>query len=76
MFAIIDLETTGLDPGTDRIFEIAILQFDGHQLTDSFLHPRQPGISIAAGIERLTGLMTNNCIGRSKFSKSPEKLSN
>nr|WP_249420032.1 3'-5' exonuclease [Rhabdothermincola salaria] len=29
-FAVVDLETTGLDPATDRVIEIAVVTVDGH----------------------------------------------
>lgn len=33
-FAIIDIETTGMDRRRDRITEIAIIRFDGEKVVD------------------------------------------
>ena len=74
MFAIIDLETTGLDPGTDRIFEIAILQFDGQQLTDSFCTLVNPEFQLLPGIERLTGIVDKQLSDAPKFFQIARKI--
>ena len=36
IFCVIDLETTGTDPLTDRIIEIAVIVFKGDQVLNSF----------------------------------------
>ena len=33
MFAIIDVETTGLNAASERITEIAVYLYDGHQIS-------------------------------------------
>jgi DNA polymerase-3 subunit epsilon len=56
MYAIIDVETTGGSPMSDRIIEIAIFVFDGEKITDSFsslLNPKRP---IDPYVTKLTGI--------------------
>ena len=56
MFAIIDLETTGLNPRDDRIIEIAILQYDGREIIDTFSTLINPEQHLFPFVTRLTGL--------------------
>lgn len=55
-FAIIDLETTGGDPSSDRITEIAIARFNGEEIVESFTSLVNPGMPIPAFITRITGI--------------------
>ena len=56
MYAIFDIETTGLRAGRDRITEIAIVLFDGKQITDRYSSLLNPGVRIPAGISEMTGI--------------------
>ncbi|MHC2623993.1 DNA polymerase-3 subunit epsilon [Bradyrhizobium huanghuaihaiense] len=68
---LVDVETTGLDPATDEIIELAMLTF--HYSTDaSFVAPgesfdqlRDPGRPISPEITRLTGITDEMVAGRS-----------
>ncbi|RMH98609.1 MAG: DNA polymerase III subunit epsilon, partial [Calditrichaeota bacterium] len=55
-FAIIDVETTGLSPGYDRILELAILVYDGEKILDTFTTLVNPQFRIPLQISRLTGI--------------------
>jgi DNA polymerase III subunit epsilon len=55
-YAIIDIETTGLNPGRDRITEVAILIHDGIQVIDEFSTLVNPEIRIPYRIRELTGI--------------------
>ena len=54
--AIVDLETTGSDPATDRITEIALLEVDGFALTAQWSTLVNPGSFIPGPIQSLTGI--------------------
>ncbi len=61
---IVDVETTGLNPETDKIIEIALIEFvwDGHdapQITRTYSAVQDPGIVILPEIVKLTGLTPN-----------------
>ncbi len=56
MFAIVDLETTGLNPHDDRIIEIAIILYDGKNVTETFTTLINPEQNLYPFVSRLTGL--------------------
>lgn len=60
-FAIIDLETTGGDPSSDRIIEIAIARYNGEEIVESFTSLVNPGMPITEFITRITGI-TNEMV--------------
>lgn len=55
-FTVIDIETTGLKAGRDKITEIAIVKFDGSEIIDTFQTLINPEIRIPSQITRLTGI--------------------
>jgi DNA polymerase-3 subunit epsilon len=55
-FVVVDVETTGMDPVTDRITEIAMMKIRGGVLQDEFSTLVNPLISIPEFITRLTGI--------------------
>lgn len=55
-YAIIDLETTGLNPKRERITEVAILIHNGEQVTEEFISLVNPEIRIPYRIRELTGI--------------------
>jgi DNA polymerase-3 subunit epsilon len=67
----VDTETTGLDPDTDEILELAMLSFDyavdGTYVspTASFDRLRDPGRPISAEVSALTGITDEMVCGRS-----------
>lgn len=56
MYAIIDVETTGLSPKTERITEIAILIHDGKKVTEHFNTLVNPEKKIPWRITQITGI--------------------
>ncbi len=56
MFAIIDVETTGLNPAGDRITEIAVYLHNGHKITDEYQTLVNPEKRISHQITGLTGI--------------------
>lgn len=55
-FISIDLETTGLDPKTDKIIEIAAIRYRDGKETDSFHTYVNPGVKVPERITELTGI--------------------
>ncbi len=56
MYAIVDIETTGLSPVHDRIIEIAILVYNDGQVAESFSTLLNPEMRLPPGICRLSGI--------------------
>lgn len=61
MFAIVDVETTGLNPKTERITEIAIFLHDGRKVTHEFTTLINPEKKIPYRITQMTGI-TNKMV--------------
>ena len=54
--AIVDLETTGSDPASDRVTEIAVLEVSGLALTGQWSTLVNPGGALPGAIQALTGI--------------------
>jgi len=55
-FAALDLETTGLKPGIDRIVEFGAVRFSRRELGDSFSALVDPGIPVTPGAAAVSGI--------------------
>jgi len=55
-WAVIDIETTGINPGTDEIIDLGFLQFDGLKLIQSYSSLVRPQHDISPYISKLTGI--------------------
>ena len=55
-WVVLDVETTGLSPDTDRVIEVAANKYDQGRLVDSFSSLVNPGRKIPAEITKLTGI--------------------
>jgi len=63
-FAFVDLETTGLDPNTDRVIEVAVLFYtDGATRFDGYSSLANPGISVPERITELNGITDAMLVG-------------
>lgn len=74
MYAIIDIETTGGSFRTGKITEIAILQFNGYEVTDKFVTLINPEIPIPWFIKNLTGIDDKMVAAAPKFSEVAQKI--
>ena len=55
-FAVIDIEATGGKAGTEKIIDIYIYRFNGHEILDQFGSMVNPQRSIDAYVQKLTGI--------------------
>ncbi len=74
MYAIIDVETTGLSPGNEKITEIAIVLHDGKKITDSFSTLLDPQKKIPYRITRMTGISNQMVKGKPKFYEVAKQI--
>ncbi len=63
-FVVVDLETTGLRPGTSRICEIGAVRVHELELEEEFQLLVDPGVPIGATISVLTGLRDSQLRGQ------------
>lgn len=68
--AVVDVETTGLDPATEKVIELAVRRFrydpDGHivEIGRSWCWREDPGMALPEDIVRITGITDQDLIGR------------
>ena len=74
MFAVIDIETTGGSPKTEKITEIAIYLHDGLTVTDEFITLVNPETSIPYFITGLTGITNEMVADAPKFYEIAKKV--
>ena len=74
MFAIIDLETTGLNPATERITEIAVYLYDGNTITGRYQQLLNPEKRIPYQITALTGISNRMVAGAPRFCEVARKI--
>jgi ATP-dependent DNA helicase DinG len=55
-WAVIDIETSGINPASDEIIDLGFLQFEGTQLVSSFSSLVRPENQVSSFITKLTGL--------------------
>jgi DNA polymerase-3 subunit epsilon len=74
MYAIIDIETTGGNPKTDKITEIAILIHDGQRIIHEFSSLINPECKIPYHISALTGITNEMVADAPKFFEIAREL--
>lgn len=60
-YSVIDIETTGLNPGWDEIIEMTALRVRNNQIVDTYSSLVKPSQTIPPFIEKLTGI-TNEMV--------------
>lgn len=63
----LDLETTGLNPGQDRIIEIGAARFRDQHILETYTTLVDPGIAIPPRITAITGIRTEALAGAPKI---------
>jgi DNA polymerase-3 subunit epsilon len=74
MFAIIDVETTGLSPVFDRIIEVAIILYDGQEIVETFSTLINPEMQLTPNITKLTGITNESLLDVPKFYEVARKI--
>ncbi|NOX85551.1 MAG: GIY-YIG nuclease family protein [Chlorobi bacterium] len=74
MYAILDVETTGLSPAGEKITEIAIVIHDGREVTDTFETLINPEKKIPYRIIQMTGITNQMVAGAPKFYEVAKKI--
>lgn len=74
IYAVVDIETTGGMSRRDRITEIAIVLFDGHQIIDRFESLINPERSIPYEITRITGITDSMVADAPRFYEVAKKV--
>ncbi|MFP4548537.1 MAG: helicase C-terminal domain-containing protein [Fidelibacterota bacterium] len=67
-FIAFDVETTGLNPGVDRIIEFSAILFEAGKKKESLTFLCNPGRKISPEIENLTGITNQMLTKEKKFS--------
>jgi DNA polymerase III epsilon subunit family exonuclease len=72
----LDTETTGLDPGQDRIIDIGAVRLDaGLQVVDRFTTLVDPGVRIPLYVTRMVGITDDDVRTAPRFPEALEQLS-
>lgn len=74
MFAIIDVETTGLNPSGERITEIAVYLHDGQKITGEFQTLLNPEKRIPHQITGLTGISNRMVADQPRFCEIARQI--
>src|SRR5688572_1091239 len=72
--AIVDIETTGTRPSLDRVTEIAVLEIDDFRVTSRWSTLVNPGTSIPAEIQALTGITREMVMAAPRFEDLADEL--
>lgn len=62
-WSVIDIETTGINPGNDEIIDLGFLQFEGTKLVRTYTSLVRPQNTVSSFITKLTGI-TNDQLSR------------
>ena len=72
--AIVDVETTGSDPATDRVTEIAVLEVNKFVLNERWSTLVNPGAPVPGAIQALTGITQDMVDAAPRFSDLAAEL--
>jgi len=56
VYAFVDVETTGFNPSSDRIIEIALVRYEDGQICDTYETLVNPEIYVSSFIQEMTGI--------------------
>ena len=67
--AVIDVETTGLEPEEDRIIEIGIIRFEQGEVVESYGELIDPGCELPEEVTEITGIEPADLEGKPRFEE-------
>ena len=73
-FTVLDLETTGGSPSSDRILEVGAVRVERGRIDGSFATLINPGVPIPSFISSMTGIREEMVAGAPPFSAVAEEL--
>jgi DNA polymerase III epsilon subunit-like protein len=73
-FAVLDTETTGLTPRSDKIIELAIQRFEGGEKVAEYESLFQAGQSIPPHVQVLTRIKPSDLEGKPEFAAGAQKF--
>lgn len=65
--AVVDVETTGLDPETDRVIEIAVISMVRGEVVERYSSLVDPGCELPAEVTNITGIKPEDLVGAASF---------
>lgn len=71
LWSVIDIETTGIHPGSDEIIDLGYLQFDGTKLVRTYSSLVRPENQVSSFITKLTGI-TNEMLKKAPLWEQVE----
>ncbi len=74
MYAVVDIETTGGSPKTEKITEIAIYLYDGEKVVNEFITLVNPEKNIPYYITALTGISNEMVVDAPKFYEIAKQI--
>jgi DNA polymerase-3 subunit epsilon len=73
--AVLDTETTGLAPESgDCVIEVAVIHFDGGEITDRWSTLLDPGIELHPDVTRITGITPDDLLNQPRFKDVADEL--
>ena len=67
--AVVDVETTGLDPGTDRVIEVGVVHMRGGEVVDTYQSLVNPQRDVPEEVERITGIKAADLVTAPSFAE-------
>jgi len=73
--AVVDVETTGLDPQTDRVIEVGIVHMRAGEIIERWGQLIDPGREIPPEVVKLTGIQPEDLVGKPRFADIASEVS-
>jgi DNA polymerase-3 subunit epsilon len=72
--AVVDVETTGLDPANDRVIEIAVIHMVGGEETARFSSLVHPGREVPGEVTNVTGITNEDLVDAPAFEAIAQEV--
>src|SRR2546423_14036260 len=72
--AIVDLETTGTRPATDRVTEIGVLEIERFEVVSEWSTLVNPGVAVPSEVQALTGINYEMLAAAPRFADLASEL--